>query len=83
MRVDTIEQPICCPGCQTVAQAIVDSGLTTYYSSRQQLPDGVAAPLPDALSLYDSPELAAQFTNNAGDAQAILSIEGIRCSACV
>jgi len=83
VRVDAIEQPMCCPGCQAVAQAIVDSGLTTYYSSRQQLPEGVAAPLPEALSLYDSPELAAQFTNDAGDAQAMLSIEGIRCSACV
>jgi Cu2+-exporting ATPase len=83
VRVDAIEQPMCCPGCQAVAQAIVDSGLTTYYSSRQQLPEGVAAPLPEALSLYDSPELAARFTNDAGDAQAMLSIEGIRCSACV
>ena len=83
VRVDAIEQPMCCPGCQAVAQAIVDSGLTTYYSSRQQLPEGVAAPLPEALSLYDSPELAAQFTNDAGDAEAMLSIEGIRCSACV
>ena len=83
VRVDAIEQPMCCPGCQAVAQAIVDSGLTTYYSSRQQLPEGVAAPLPEALSLYDSSELAAQFTNDAGDAQAMLSIEGIRCSACV
>ena len=83
VHVDAIEHPMCCPGCQAVAQAIVDSGLTTYYSSRQQLPEGVAAPLPEALSLYDSPELAAQFTNDAGDAQAMLSVEGIRCSACV
>ena len=83
VRVDAMEQPMCCPGCKAVAQAIVDSGLTTYYSSRQHLPEGVAAPLPDAFSLYDSPELAAQFTNDAGDAQAILSVEGIRCSACV
>jgi len=83
VHVDAIEQPMCCPGCQAVAQAIVDSGLTTYYSSRQQLPEGVAAPLPEALSLYDSPELAAQFTNDAGDAEAMLSVEGIRCSACV
>ena len=83
VRMDAIEQPMCCPGCQAVAQAIVDSGLTTYYSSRQHLPEGVAAPLPEALSLYDSPELAAQFTNDAGDAEAMLSVEGIRCSACV
>ncbi len=83
VRVDAIDQPMCCPGCQAVAQAIVDSGLTTYYSSRQQLPEGVAAPLPEALSLYDAPEFAAQFSGGDGDAQALLSVEGIRCSACV
>ena len=83
VRLDEIDQPMCCPGCQSVAQAIVDSGLSSYYSSRQELPEGVAAPLPDALSLYDTPELATQFSDGKGDAQAILSIEGIRCSACV
>jgi Cu2+-exporting ATPase len=74
---------MCCPGCQSVAQAISDSGLSSYYSSRQQLPQGVAAPLPDSLSLYDTPELATQFSGSTGEAQAILSVEGIRCSACV
>ncbi len=77
------EQPVCCPGCQAVAQAIVDSGLTAYYSSRQQLPASVAAPLPEALSLYDAPEFTAQFSDGDGDAHALLSVEGIRCSACV
>ena len=78
-----IEQPMCCPGCQAVAQAVVDSGLTSYYSSRQQLPEGVAAPLPETLSLYDAPEFAPQFSGVDGDAHALLSVEGIRCSACV
>ncbi|WP_262359616.1 heavy metal translocating P-type ATPase metal-binding domain-containing protein, partial [Vibrio mimicus] len=25
---------MCCPGCQTVAQTIVDSGLVSYYQFR-------------------------------------------------
>ncbi len=81
--IDDADQPMCCPGCEAVAQAIVDNGLTDYYRSRQSLPDGVAEIVPDALSLYDAPELAGQFTGSHGNAEAILSVEGIRCAACV
>ena len=83
VEIDHVDQPMCCPGCQAVAQAIVNSGLTSYYSSRQQLPESVAAPLPETLSLYDAPEFAAQFSGGDGDAHTLLSVEGIRCSACV
>lgn len=39
--------------------------------------------IPQALKLYDVPELAAQFSRDDGSAEATLSIEGIRCAACV
>jgi Cu2+-exporting ATPase len=83
VRIDETDQPMCCPGCEAVAQAIVHNGLTDYYRSRQSLPDGVAEVVPEALSLYDAPELAGQFTGRHGNAEATLSIEGIRCAACV
>lgn len=83
VRIDDIDQPMCCPGCEAVARAIVDNGLTDYYRNRQSLPTGVAEPIPDALKLYDTPELAAGFTNSEGGGEATLSVEGIRCSACV
>ncbi len=83
VRIDDVEQPMCCPGCEAVARAIVDNGLTDYYRNRQTLPQGVAEPVPDALKLYDTPELAAQFTNRDGGGEATLSVEGIRCAACV
>lgn len=81
--IETLDQPMCCPGCEAVAQAIVDNGLTDYYRSRQSLPEGMAEVVPDALSLYDAPELAAQFLGKDGNAETTLSIEGIRCAACV
>ncbi len=81
--IDGIERAMCCPGCEAVAQAIVDNHLTDYYRSRQSLPQGVATPVPDELKLYDTPELAAQFSGADGGAEATLSIEGIRCAACV
>ena len=83
VRIDDIEQPMCCPGCEAVARAIVDNRLTDYYRNRQTLPQGVAEPIPEALTLYDTPELSAQFTNSEGGGEATLSVEGIRCAACV
>ncbi len=83
VRINEVEQPMCCPGCEAVARAIVDNGLTDYYRNRQTLPQGVAEPIPDALKLYDTPELAVQFINQEGSGEATLSVEGIRCAACV
>ena len=84
--IDRLPRAMCCPGCEAVAQSIVDNGLGDYYRNRQRLPDGAADGqqlVPDALKLYDAPELAAQFTNEQGGAEALLSVEGIRCAACV
>ena len=81
--IEDVAQPMCCPGCEAVAQAIVDNDLTDYYRTRQSLPEGAAEIVPDALGLYDAPELASQFQGENGKAEATLSIEGIRCAACV
>ncbi len=83
VAIDGIERAMCCPGCEAVARAIVDNQLTDFYRTRQSLPQGVAATVPDELRLYDTPELAAQFTAADGSAEATLSVEGIRCAACV
>jgi len=81
--IEAVAQPMCCPGCEAVAQAIVDNGLTDYYRTRQSLPEGAAEIVPDVLGLYDAPELASQFQGENGKAETTLSIEGIRCAACV
>lgn len=78
VAIDGSLRAMCCPGCEAVAQGIVDAGLSAYYQSR----DGFAAPsegtalVPPQLALYDKP-LAG------GDADALFSLEGIRCAACV
>lgn len=83
VKINAVEQPMCCPGCEAVAQSIVENGLTDFYRTRQSLPQGVTETIPQALKLYDVPELAVQFTRADGAAEATLSIEGIRCAACV
>lgn len=78
----------CCPGCQAVAQTIVDSGLGEYYRHRQNTA-GKAEPLPDELlqqlKLYDNEEIQHSFVLNETTEirEAALILEGITCSACV
>jgi Cu2+-exporting ATPase len=82
-------QPMCCPGCAAVAQAIVDNGLDDYYRTRSGVsPTAARASLvPPELLLYDAPEIIAGFATPQGDAgedyEATLSVGGIRCGACV
>ena len=75
---------MCCPGCEAVAQTIVDNNLTSYYRDRLSFSNKPAELIPDALRLYDTQEQLAQFeTDTEGKLQGTFSIEGIRCGACV
>lgn len=88
--IDGRARPMCCRGCQAVAQAIVDAGMGAYYTQRTALPDGPSEPLPDlaALAVYDSPALQAGFldapaSDAEGDCEVHLMLEGITCAACL
>ena len=82
---------MCCPGCQAVAQAIVDGGLTDYYRHRTATSVTAQNLVPEELenlTIYDQPEVQRSFvTNEPRDAAAIkqasLILEGIVCAACV
>ncbi len=81
-------RPMCCHGCQAVAQAIVDSGLTEFYRHRTAPSQRAAELVPAALrelALYDRPDLQARFVRRDGDSvrEASLLLEGIVCAACV
>ena len=88
VEIDGQQRPMCCAGCQAVAQAIVDNHLTDYYRYRtdraQTAEDLVPQELRD-LSLYDHPELQRSFVHaEEGDVrEAALILEGITCAACV
>lgn len=80
---------MCCPGCQAVAQTIVDSGLTSYYQYRTT-PASRSELVPDELKNlqhYDLPEVQAEFVhqNNQGSEtrnEISLSLDGVTCAAC-
>ena len=88
VRINNKEEPMCCAGCQTVAQTIVDSGLDGFYKHRTAPAPTADEVLPDflqQLSVYDEPELQKSFVSDVGQNQreAALILEGITCPACV
>ena len=88
VKINGDDQSMCCPGCQAVAKAIVDAGLTNFYEHRTETSPTARAAIPEILqelTLYDKPELQKTFvsTDNENNKQASLILEGIVCAACV
>jgi Cu2+-exporting ATPase len=77
---------MCCFGCQAVAQAIIDNQLDDYYKYRSNFSVKGQALVPDELkqnALLDQPNLQDEFVyQTSAGKEAILSIDGITCSAC-
>jgi len=76
---------MCCPGCETVAQTIIDSGLVSYYQYRTA-PAEKADLVPEqlqALIHYDNEEVQNEFVRNSDElSEVTLSLDGISCAAC-
>ncbi|MBL8419289.1 MAG: heavy metal translocating P-type ATPase [Dechloromonas sp.] len=82
------ERPMCCYGCQAVAQSIVANGLTDYYRSRDSLPEAPREAMPvilEQLALYDHADFQKSFVKTLGESEreASLLLEGITCAACI
>lgn len=83
-RIEQRDEPVCCSGCQAVAELIAGTGLADFYRYR----DGNSvrprdADQTDKWRVYADPQFASQFTRTArGQTSVTLLIEGLRCSAC-
>lgn len=85
LKIKGIVQPMCCPGCQAVAQTILECGLASYYEHRtapgikgELVPSELAA-----LTHYDLAEVQQEFVTETGTLREIqLSVEGLTCAAC-
>jgi len=79
-------QPMCCIGCQAVAQTIVDNNLTQYYQVRTEPATKGTELVPEQLQknqLLDEEVLQNEFIYQDKDfKEAILTVEGISCAAC-
>lgn len=86
--LDERDHPLCCPGCEAVAHAIVDGGLGSYYRFRTELPerpDERQAVKAETWAVFDDPGLQRQFVHAEGDGDrvhATLAVDGITCAAC-
>lgn len=91
VHIDGEDRPMCCYGCQAVAQSIVDSGMQDFYRYRTDKPARAEQIVPEFLSrlhAYDNPAVQKQFVDSSeaaeGDIREVaLILEGIVCAACI
>ena len=82
-------KPMCCYGCQAVAQAIIDSGMDDFYKYRTATPEKPEEIVPEflqQLKAYDTNAIQKKFVNETDEKNILevsLILEGITCAACV
>lgn len=82
------EEPMCCIGCQQVAQTIIDNNLLSYYQFRDKASFSQKNLVPaDLIELTQYNTAAIQenylITKAENLREVVLSIDGIVCAACV
>jgi len=94
VTINDIPQIMCCIGCQSVAQTIVDNGLIEYYKFRSEPAVKGESLIPQELArhqLLDDESLQDEFTysiKHQGESvsssikETILTVDGISCVAC-
>lgn len=88
VEIEGKKQPMCCIGCQSVAQAIVAAGAQAFYSQRTG--PGLDAQRLEELSpwtdLLDDQDWTQRHVHQASAEHQLLettlAIEGLRCGAC-
>ena len=84
--IESTSQPMCCVGCQSVAQTIVDNGLEEYYRFRTEPAQKGEQLIPEQLQrnkLLDDNALQDEFSyQTEGFRETILTVDGISCAAC-
>ena len=87
-------QPMCCPGCQAVATAICDGGLSKFYEYRAANAIRPDLSKQSVLEAYDLPEVQADYVEqiyveqrtdtaeNSKHQRIQLLVGGITCAAC-
>ncbi|WP_299774847.1 heavy metal translocating P-type ATPase [uncultured Pseudoteredinibacter sp.] len=85
VEIEGVSQPMCCVGCQAVASAIVNGGLTQFYQYRSESADRPDEDSQHSWTVYDLPEVQQDFVLqlDGSDRQAQLLLGGITCAACV
>jgi Cu2+-exporting ATPase len=84
--IENTAQPMCCIGCQSVAQTIVDNGLEEYYRFRTSPAQKAEQLIPEQLQrnkILDDNSLQDEFAYQTDEfKETILTVDGISCAAC-
>jgi Cu2+-exporting ATPase len=79
-EVDGVAHAMCCPGCAAVATSIVDAGMAAYYRDRSVPATSQSGAAMVPAELFDA---SSAIVQRDGQAETVLSVDGIRCAACV
>lgn len=82
---DGRNRPVCCSGCQAVAELIFAAGLGRYYQFRQELGRKAAEDVMELLAAWKACDTRKSLWGaelNGGFRELLLQTEGIRCAAC-
>ena len=78
-------QPVCCSGCEAVANLILQSGQSRYYQFRTEnalKPADEDAGIEDSWQRFDERHSLWGSPLKDGRHELLLQVEGIRCAAC-
>ncbi len=78
-------QPVCCSGCEAVANLILQSGQSRYYQFRTEnaiKPEHADAGVEASWQRFDERQSLWGNTLKDGRHELLLQVEGIRCAAC-
>ena len=85
-RIDGVEQPMCCPGCKAVAEAIVGAGHDHFYRVRDGHTPGASSssPVGGDSAIFDRHEIQQRYVHQLDEntREVSLILEGISCAAC-
>lgn len=82
--IDSAQRPVCCPGCEAVAQLIAGSGLEQFYRYRERTAPDAPPARPDTWTAFDreAVQQAIARTLPDGSREATIAVEGMYCAAC-
>ncbi len=85
VEADGQQMPVCCAGCEAVANLILQSGQSRYYQFRTASavrPNDDIATVNTAWQRFDERESLWGSRLENGHYELLLQVEGIRCAAC-
>lgn len=85
VEVDGENQPVCCAGCEAVANLILKSGQSRYYQFRTEVaikPLEEDIRIEDAWKRFDQRQSLWGSPLKDGGYELLLQVEGVRCAAC-